>query len=214
MVERLAEAHTARGELVLRRRGEVLELISNGTFLMDTSSGASERALATLGLEGLPPRARVLVGGLGFAFTLAAALEYDVAEVVVVEIEPDVVAWNRQWWPPGRAALDDARTRVFVDDLARFLEASTDRFDAVLLDVDNGPEWTVTAGNSELYRDVTLTRLAAAVVTPRGRLCIWSANSSAAFEAQLRRHFTLVTSHEIPVGHGNPDVIFVARHEV
>src|SRR4051794_33701293 len=147
MIERLAVAQTPRGELVLRRQGDVLELISNGTFLMDTSSGASERALAALGLDGQPPGARVLIGGLGVGFTLAAALEFDVAEVVVVEIEPDVVEWNRQWWPPGRAALDDRRVRVVVDDLARFLATTAHTYDAVLLDVDNGPDWTVTDEN-------------------------------------------------------------------
>jgi spermidine synthase len=210
MIERLAVAQTPRGELVLRRQGEVLELISNGTFLMDTSSGASERALAALGLDGLPPGARVLVGGLGFGFTLAAALEFDVAEVVVVEIEQEVVAWNRQWWPPGRTALEDGRVRIVVDDLARYLDATTAMFDAVLLDVDNGPDWTVTEDNIALYRDERLARLARLITTPGGRLCVWSANSSAQFVSELRRHFASVRTHDIPVARGNPDVIFVA----
>jgi spermidine synthase len=210
MTERLAATQTPRGELVLRRQGEVLELISNGTFLMDTSGGTSERALAVLGLDGLPPGARVLVGGLGFGFTLAAALEFDVAEVVVVEIETDVVAWTRQWWPPGRAALDDRRVHVVVDDLARFLDTTTETFDAVLLDVDNGPDWTVTDDNIGLYGGRTVTRLARIMTTPGGRLCVWSANSSTAFVTELERAFASVRTHDIPVARGNPDVIFVA----
>jgi spermidine synthase len=210
--ERLAAAHTPRGELVLRRRAGVLELISNGTFLMDTSGGASERALAVLAHDGMPAGARVVLGGLGFGFTLAAALEFDVAEVIVVEIETEVVAWNRQWWPPTRAALDDPRVRVVTDDVAHFLATATGTFDVVLLDVDNGPDWTVTDDNAALYGDTAVRRLARLLSTPGGRLGVWSANSSRAFEAQLQRHFAHVTTHDIPVARGNPDVIFVAAH--
>jgi predicted membrane-bound spermidine synthase len=209
-IQQLAAAHSARGELVLRRRGEVLELISNGTFLMDTSSGASERALADLALHGVPDGARVLVGGLGFGFTLAAVLAFEVADVVVVEIEPDVVAWNREWWPPSRTALDDRRVRVVIDDLVRFLESATATFDAVVLDIDNGPDWTVTDANDRLYSDAGLRRMRQLITAPGGRLCVWSANSSAEFAARLRDQFTTVAIHDIPVARGNPDVIFVA----
>jgi spermidine synthase len=209
LIERLAESHSPRGELVLRRRDEHLELISNGTFLMDTASGASERAMAELGLSGSPAGARVLIGGLGFGFTLATALGYEVAQVTVVEIEAEVIAWNREWWPLARAALDDDRVTVVVDDLAHVLHTTTATFDAVLLDVDNGPEWTVTDANGALYGDPGLHRLAQLIV-PSGRLCVWSATDSAAFSSRLQRHFEVVSTHRIPVARGNPDVIFVA----
>ena len=206
----LAASDTPRGELVLRRRGEVLELISNGTFLMDTSSGASERALADLALDELPSGARVLIGGLGFGFTLAAALAHPVADIVVVEVEPDVVAWNRQWWPLARAALDDSRVTVVVDDLVRVIDTVETTFDAVLLDIDNGPGWTVTDANSRLYDDARLARLAGLLTTPGGRLCIWSADPAPELETRLHRHFAETTTLEIPVARGNPDVLLLA----
>jgi spermidine synthase len=209
VTERLASAHTPRGELVIRRRGEVLELISNGTFLMDTSGGVSERAMATLALDGHGGGARVLVAGLGFGFTLAATLNLDVAEVVLVELEPDVVAWNERWWPLGRDALRDERVRLVVEDFVAYV-ARTDRaFDAVLVDIDNGPDWTVAPANDDLYDDL-LGHLRRVVRAPDGRLCVWSAGASAAFERRLSRHFPRVTANEVPAARGRPDVLFLA----
>jgi spermidine synthase len=207
--ERLASAQTTRGELVLRRRGAVLELISNGTFLMDTSSGESERAMATLALGGQAPGACVLVAGLGFGFTLAAALSFDVAGVVVVELEPEVITWNEQWWPLGREALRDDRVHLVVDDFTRYVQRTDATFDAVLVDIDNGPDWTVADPNDDLY-DGLLRHVRAQVSRPGGRLCVWSANASPAFEHRLADHFTQVTTHLVPVPHGEPDVLFLA----
>lgn len=209
MTERLAAAATPRGELVLRRRDEVLELVSNGTFLMDTSGGASERAMADLALDGLGSDARVLVAGMGFGSTLAATLSFDVAEVILVELEPDVFAWNDQWWPLGRDALRDERVQLVVDDFAAYLQRTDDVFDAVLVDVDNGPDWTVSVPNDDLY-DTLLPRLRRVVTPSSGRLCVWSASASDAFERRLARHFPQVTTHEVQVPRGDPDVLFLA----
>jgi spermidine synthase len=208
VTERLASARTARGELVLRRRGELLELISNGTFLMDTSNGESERAMATLALAGLAGRPRVLIGGLGFGFTLAATLSHDVAAVVLVELEPDVITWNEKWWPLGSAALKDPRVHVVVDDFARYLRTVEEPFDAVLVDIDNGPDWTVAEPNTALY-DELLPDLRRAV-RAGGRLCVWSAAASTGFAARLSDHFTDVTDVEVAVARGDPDVLYVA----
>lgn len=208
-VERLATARSARGELVLRRRGDILELISNGTFLMDTSSGASETAMAELALGGVAAGARVLVAGLGFGFTLAATLRYAPADVVLVELEPDVIAWNREWWPPGRAALEDDRVRVVVGDFAEYASTAEDAFDAVLVDIDNGPDWTVAERNDDLY-SAGLASLCRLVRGPAGRLCVWSAHASAGFEARLAHHFTDVTVTRVSVPRGEPDVVFLA----
>jgi predicted membrane-bound spermidine synthase len=205
----LASAETPRGELVLRRRDDVLELISNGTFLMDTSSGASEAAMAELALAGRPAGARVLVAGMGFGFTLGATLRFAPREVVVVELEPDVLAWNREWWPPGRDALADRRVRVVVGDFAGYARTTQDVFDAVLVDIDNGPEWTVSAPNDYVYSSglADLRRLTDA---PDGRLCVWSANTSAEFEQRLRTHFREVAVHPVATQHGEPDVLYLA----
>jgi spermidine synthase len=209
VTQRLAAAQTPRGELVLRQRGELLELISNGTFLMDTSNGESERAMATLALDGMAGRPRVLIGGMGFGFTLAATLSHDVAEAVVVEVEPDVIAWNEQWWPAGRAALRDPRVHVVIDDLARYVRSMDAPFDAVLVDIDNGPDWTVAEANNSLY-DELLPDLRRAVRAPGGRLCVWSAAASASFAARLAAHFTDIVVREVPVPRGDPDVLYLA----
>jgi spermidine synthase len=209
VTERLASADTPRGELVLRRREDVLEVISNGTFLMDTSSGVSERMMADLAVAGQPPGARVLVAGMGFGFTLAATLAFDVAEVVVVELEPDVLAWNEQWWPPGCDALRDERVHVVVDDFAAYVQVAQGPFDAVLVDIDNGPDWTVAEANEDLYQ--RLIGALRRIITPTtGRLCVWSANASEAFERRLAEHFAQVATHEVAVPRGEPDVLFLA----
>jgi predicted membrane-bound spermidine synthase len=208
-VERLASAHSPRGELVLRRRDEVLELISNGTFLMDTSGGASESAMAELALADIPRGARVLVAGMGFGFTLAATLSFMPAEVVVVELEPDVIAWNRAWWPLGRDALEDPRVRVIVGDFAEYLRTADHVFDVVLVDIDNGPDWTVAAPNDDVYIG-GLTDLRRLVRAPNGRLCVWSAHASLDFEARLAGRFADVTAIGVPAPRGEPDILYLA----
>ena len=202
-VERL---ETPRGELVLRRDGEHHEIVSNGTFLMDTRDGRSERELVRAAVPG--PGATVLIGGLGVGFSLAEALALHAAAVVVVEIEPAVVRWNREHL--GTTALDDPRVSVVVAGLAEFLAAADDRFDAVCLDVDNGPEWTVTAANAALYGDDGLAAVDRRLA-PGGTLAVWSAAASAGFEARLRDRYASVTVTEIPVPRGEPDVVYAAR---
>ncbi len=202
-VERL---DTPRGELVLRRDGEHHEIVSNGTFLMDTRDGRSERELVRAAVRGAG--ARVLLGGLGVGFSLAEALTLDPAAVTVVEIEPAVVRWNREHL--GRAAfLDDPRVTVVVDDLAAFLATDRGWYGAICVDVDNGPEWTVTVDNAALYRDQGLSAVDRRLA-PGGRLAVWSAHRSADFEGRLRARYRTVETREIPVARGEPDVIWVA----
>lgn len=199
-VERLP---TPRGELVLRRDGGHHEIVSNGTFLMDTRDGRSERALVRAAAG---PGDRVLVGGLGVGFSLAEALAVGAAAVTVVEIEPAVVRWNREHL--GTVALDDPRVTVVVADLAGFL-AGPGEWDAICLDVDNGPEWTVTPGNATLYSAAGLARLDARLA-PGGTLAVWSAGASPAFEARLRARYADVRRIEVPVPRGEPDVVWTA----
>ena len=201
-VERL---DTPRGELVLRRDGDHHEVVSNGTFLMDTRDGRSERELVRAAVR--RPGSRVLIGGLGVGFSLAEALALDPAAVTVLEIEPAVLRWNREHL--GRAELlDDPRVTVVVDDLAAFLTRDRQEYDAICLDVDNGPEWTVTVDNAALYGDTGLSavdgRLAAG-----GRLAVWSAHRAPAFEARLGERYRTVETRQIPVARGEPDVVWV-----
>jgi len=193
----LAREETERGEVVLRRRegagGEpVYEIIFNGVFLMASTNAPSARALARLGLEPLGGREglRVLVGGLGMGYTLQAVLEHPgVAWVEVVEVEPLVVEWAHTYFGPLNGdALADERVRVVVADLARYLNGATGPYDAVLLDVDNGPTWLVLEENAAVYGLPALERVRA-LLTPGGVLAVWAAEPAPDFLALLRRTF-------------------------
>jgi spermidine synthase len=199
------------GELVLRRAGADHEVIANGTFLMDTRDGRSERALVREAVAGLRG-ARVLLGGLGVGFSLDEALRApEVAEVVVVELEPAVVDWARTHLRPwGGAGLDDPRVRLVVADLGDALQTLGPPFDAVCLDVDNGPGWVVHERNHRLYDDSGLASIRRALL-PGGRLAVWASAADPEFEARLRRRFGAVRVVEIPVPRGTADVIYLAE---
>ncbi|MFG1809456.1 spermidine synthase [Streptomyces sp. NPDC049040] len=205
------------GEIALRRRGPDYEIIANGCFLMDTSDGRSERLLVDAALDALDDgrqHPRVLLGGLGVGFSLArAAAEPRWGRIEVVEREPAVMEWHRTG--PLRqfsgGALDDPRVALVEADLTVHLRAAGEPFDALCLDIDNGPDWTVTENNGSLYSpsglDACRNRL-----TPGGVLAVWSAQPSAAFEAALRSAgFERVHTLEIPVIRGVPDVVHLAH---
>ncbi|MBN8481785.1 MAG: hypothetical protein J0L88_09380 [Xanthomonadales bacterium] len=164
--------------------------VSGGGDLMSTRMHGSEEALAELGCAAIAARAgaRVLVGGLGFGFTLAAALARLRADarVVVAELVPAVVAWNRDL--VGAHAghpLRDARVGVHEGDVAEPMRREAGAWDAILLDVDNGPQGLVREANDGLYSRAGLA-VAHAALCPRGVLAVWSAHADAAFGARLR----------------------------
>lgn len=202
---------TAMGELVLQRRGTHHEIVSNGMFIMSTADGRSERLLARAAIDRSPAGRSVLVGGLGVGYSVAEALEEPrVERVVVVEIQPAVIAWCRAelaW--ACRHALDDPRVEVVQADLGSWLASSQDRFHAICLDVDNGPDWTLAPGNAWLYGGHGLALLAARL-DGRGVLAVWGASPSAPFQRSLRGRFHLVETLEVPVERGPPDVVWVA----
>ncbi|MGF1429137.1 spermidine synthase [Kitasatospora sp. LaBMicrA B282] len=203
------------GEVVLRRRGADHEIIANGCFLMDTADGRSERLLVDAALERLTAdRPSVLIGGLGVGFSLAhAAAEPRWGRIAVAEREDAIIDWHRTG-PLGAitaAALADPRVAVLHTDLVEYLAGTDDRYDALCLDIDNGPDWTVTEANAGLYGPAGLAD-ARARLNPGGILAVWSAQPSAAFEEALRAAgFTEVQTVEIAVGHGVPDVVHLAR---
>ena len=209
-VERVA---TPRGELVLRRAGEHYEIVSNGTFLMDTRDGRSERLLVDAALDwAAAPRPRVLIGGLGVGFSLAAAVARPaVASVTVVEVEPAVIAWQRGPLAAcSGGAAGDPRVSLVRADLVRLAAEAGPAYDAICLDVDNGPDWTVVDGNAALYTAGGLAALRRRL-TPGGVLAVWSASAVPAFEARLRTAFPSVAVHEVPVDRGEPDRVYLAR---
>nr|WP_291422948.1 hypothetical protein [Deinococcus sp.] len=172
------------GEFSMRIAGYVTEL-------MNSRQHGSEEALATYTcpLVASRPAPRVLVGGLGMGFTLAAALSSlgPDAQVTVAELVPEVVEWNRG--PLGECAgrpLDDPRTRVHVGDVGRLVRESPGLFDAVLLDVDNSPEGMTHQDNDWLYSAGGLRSIALSL-RPGGVLGVWSVEDVPRFTAALRR---------------------------
>ncbi|MGW3725716.1 spermine/spermidine synthase domain-containing protein [Streptomyces sp. NPDC000851] len=200
------------GEVVLRRHGALLQIIVNGCFLMDTSDGRSERRLVDAALNALGRRAApaVLIGGLGVGFSLAhAAANPRWGRITVVERERAVIGWHRDGplAELSREALADSRTEIVEADLIDFVNETSATFDALCLDIDNGPGWTVTEGNDGLYSAAGLASCAR-VLRPGGVLAVWSAQPSPEFEGSLRNAgFRCVRTEEIPVARGVPDAV-------
>jgi spermidine synthase len=174
---------------LVRRDSEYI-ILANGKSLMSSRMHGSEEALATFGCR----RARtleqpsVLVGGLGMGFTLRATLDClpPDAIVVVAELLPAVVEWNRRLLGPlAGYPLKDKRVRIEVGDIRDAIRSSSGKFDAVLLDVDNGPAAFAASDNGGLYDD---RGLAAARVALKmgGVLAVWSAREDRRFEQRLR----------------------------
>jgi len=185
----LAQASLPGGDLLtLRQCGSAFEIRFNLFELMSSRNPASERALADVACARLDGRAaHVLIGGLGLGYTVRAMLDSlgPEARVTVAELVPEVIDWNRG--PLADAAghpLEDPRVTVFAGDVAVLVRASAGRFDAILLDVDNGPDAVLFEGNRALYAPAGIAELIAAL-RPGGLLAFWSADRSPAFEEVL-----------------------------
>jgi spermidine synthase len=203
------------GEVVLRRHGGLLQIIANGCFLMDTSDGRSERRLVDAALGALDGRTRpeVLIGGLGVGFSLThAAAEPRWARIAVVERERAIIDWHLDGPLSDFSAhaLADPRTEILETDLVAYVHETSATYDALCLDIDNGPGWTVTEDNGSLYSPAGLAGCAR-VLRPGGVLAVWSAQPAPEFEGSLRNAgFQRVRTEEIPVARGVPDVVHLA----
>ena len=188
----------------------------NGRELMSTRHSYSEEQLGAVPCAALAQQraARVLIGGLGLGFTLRAALANLAADarVVVAELLPEVVVWNRNpTYPLAADALADPRTEVVLGDVARLIKSSQARFDAILLDADNETTAMNTAGNRRLYRASGLAAVHRAL-TEHGRAVYWSAGqepefakrfASSGFDVEVRRvrrHVSSKASHYLLIG--------------
>ncbi|MFI5361058.1 MAG: hypothetical protein ACHQ49_03725 [Elusimicrobiota bacterium] len=179
------------GTLSLHKRGEEFTLRVHDTELMSSGLHESEDALARLACAKLArvPEPVVLIGGLGMGYTLAAALKGvgPAARIIVAELVPDVVEWNRG--PLAHLAgnpLADPRVSVRVQDIALSLQTELQAFDAVLLDVDNGPEGLTRDSNNWLYSSDGLTA-AYTALRPGGVLAVWSSTPDKTFTMRLRK---------------------------
>lgn len=186
-----AQVPGSGGEISLYKRGGEFSIRIDGAELMNSSAHGSEDALAELACARVAdrPRPRVLIGGLGMGYTIAAALRRLGAggRVVVAELVPAVVEWNRG--PLAELAghpIRDGRVTVREVDVVRILKAERMAYDAILLDVDNGPDGLTRKDNDWLY---SLDGLAAAfaALRPAGVLAVWSAGPDQTFARCLRR---------------------------
>ncbi|MCW2800187.1 MAG: hypothetical protein JWQ70_1659, partial [Aeromicrobium sp.] len=167
-------------------------------FVMDDVETTSELALAQIVLE-LGAR-DILVGGLGLGFTLRALLDSPhVRHIVVAEIESEIVVWMRHGTIPGADLLDDPRAEILVEDVRAVVTEQPRRsLDAIVLDVDNGPDFLVRDANAAIYGPEFVT-ICAERLRANGTLCVWSMSASAQLAAALRAVFVKVTERSIPV---------------
>jgi spermidine synthase len=178
------------GEMKLLQRTHEYTITVKNEELMNSRLHGSEDALAELTCKRLANRRRprMLIGGLGMGFTLSAALKYisPQAKIVVAELVPAVVKWNRTHLADlaGRP-LDDARVTVRETDVGVIIREAAAAYDAILLDVDNGPEGLTHAGNDRLYSSSGLAA-AKTALKPGGILAVWSAQPDKHFTKRLR----------------------------
>lgn len=177
-------------ELRLFRRGDDFMIVLDRNELMNSRMSGSEEALATMTLERLHgrPAPHLLIGGYGMGFTLRAALAVlpNEARLTVAELVPEIVDWARGPMAALTAGcLDDRRVNLVVTDVAAIMRSSPATFDAILLDVDNGPDGLIRSANDRLYSRAGLST-AKAALKPGGILAIWSAAPDAAFARRLK----------------------------
>lgn len=216
----LATCRTAEGSvLVLQEHDGQHYLRVDGVQLMSTTASSSEQQMAELACAHLPPKARVLIGGLGFGFTLKRVLELVPAHasVHVAELLPEIVAWNREFLGEiNGALLDDPRVTIHLGDVFELLKRTgKDRYDAILLDVDNSPDPLVQRGNARLYNRSGLDCVKAAL-QPRGRVVYWSANQDKGFARSLERVFKnveCISAKAYPKAKRFTHTLFVADRE-
>jgi spermidine synthase len=190
---KLAETTTPDGaRLSLHEHDGSFCVRVNGQTLMDSRVATSERQIGELATAGFPRfgKSRVLIGGLGLGFTLRSALDGvgPHGDVEVAELLPAIVTWNRTFLRDLNGKLvDDKRVQIRTGDVAKLIAtAGAARYDAIILDTDNGPTAMVQRGNARLYDDAGLAKLFTAL-KPKGRAVVWSASHDRAYAARLTK---------------------------
>lgn len=207
------------GELKFSRRGDEFSIRLSGIRgeLMNSRVYNSEQVLAQLGCAHInnSDQAQVLVGGLGMGYTLAAALQAvnSNSQVTVAELIPEVVTWNQG--PLGECAgnpLQDSRSKVYVGDVAELLKGQQQAYDAILLDVDNGPEGLTHSDNNWIYSTAGLDAIYNSL-RPEGMAAIWSAGPDSLFVIRLKKAGFKVEVRTVRArpGKGSRHTIFLAK---
>lgn len=219
----LARELSPLGEIQLQQWVEagsgqpVYEVIFNGVFLMASYNERSEKAVATLAIEPMAEERRamrVLIGGLGMGYTLQAVLSHDGIQAVdVVEIEEHVINWARRFFGELNGhALSDPRVRLIQMDLGHYLFQTKETYDAIILDVDNGPTWLALESNQRLYERPALARIRE-LLTDGGVLTVWAAERCPDFWKRLEEVFGQaeeITVQEVD-RRGRPTDYFIYR---
>ncbi|KYG29377.1 spermine/spermidine synthase [Alkalihalobacillus trypoxylicola] len=213
--EVIERCHTERGMIQLQKRNGDYEIIYNGTFLMATYNGESERLLVKAALDYVDNPHSVLIGGLGVGFSLAQALSNPkVKQVDVIEIEEAIIKWNEKHLSQFSSnALKDPRTTIIHDDFIQYMKASNSKYDVICLDIDNGPDWTVAEENNHLYSLKGMGELIG-LLKEGGILTFWSATESPHFVKKLRSFFRYVAVKEVAQKKGVPDYVYIVSDAV
>jgi spermidine synthase len=177
-----------KGELTLRRRGSEFSIRTHGTELMNSRLHGSEEALAELACNSIKkPGMKILIGGLGMGYTLAAAIKSSPpdARIVVSELIPDIVKWNKDHLGHLTGIpLDNSQVTIRIEDVAKTIANEKSAWDVILLDVDNGPEGLTQKTNDHLYSKPGLEKSFSALRS-KGVLGIWSQSKNDSFTRRL-----------------------------
>jgi spermidine synthase len=209
------------GKMGLYQHDHDFAIKINGQQLMSSRQYESELALARLGCAHLVGHEapRVLIGGLGMGYTLRQTLDMlgEGAKVTVSELLPDVVAWNREYFKElNGQPLEDKRTEIKLGDILPLLSDSAGSFDAILLDIDNGPSAITDTGNNQLYTREGI-EICKRALRKQGSLAVWSAEPSKEFETLLMSCNFQVRRYKVPAYTGttkNSRFIWVAAEDV
>ncbi len=212
-----AEVPGHEGEVILLKRGAEFSIRTAGTELMNSRLYGSDDSLAELTCSRIKRKSglRILIGGLGMGYTLAAALEQSEPDtlITVSELIPAVVKWNREQL--GHLAgmpLDDPRVFVEEEDVAETIRKRKSAWDAILLDVDNGPEGLTRKANDRLYGESGL-KTSFSALRPEGILAVWSSGADKAFTRRLKQcgfQTETVTARARKFGKGGRHTIWLA----
>lgn len=219
--EKLGVAQVPGGEaLTLYRHDRDFMITLGHNELMSTRKWGSEVALAEMGITRQASKApHILIGGYGMGFTLRAALAIlpKDAKVTVVELVPEIIAWARGPMAELMAGcLDDPRVRLVMGDVGEAIAIAHNEYDAILLDVDNGPDGLVREGNDGIYARSGLLA-AREALSPGGVLAIWSAGPDPSFTRRLERAKFTVDEVKVAArsnGKGPKHIIWFAKSEV